>query len=73
MILDRVSYWESFIMKHTNKRNPIARQLLDSRYRSKVVPNKKKNNVSNWLEEWEDGETEQDVSADQELQSEHDD
>ena len=60
-------------MKHTNKRNPIARQLLDSRYNSKVVPNKRNNNVSNWLEEWEDGKTEQDASTNKELQSEHDD
>lgn len=60
-------------MKYTNKKNPIAKQLSSSRYRSRVVPNKKKNYDDNWLEEWEDAETEQDTRTDKNIQLESED
>lgn len=60
-------------MKYTNKNNPIAKQLGDSKYRSRVVPNKKKNHIDNWLEEWEDAETEQDTRTDKNIQLESED
>jgi len=60
-------------MKYTNKKNPIAKQLINNRYRSRVVPDKKQHSKGPRVEDWDDAETEQDFVTYEELQSEHQD
>lgn len=60
-------------MKYTNKKNPIAKQLTNNRYRSRIVPDKKQHSKGPRVEDWDDAETEQDFVTYEELQSEHQD
>ena len=60
-------------MKYTNKKNPIAKQLTNNRYSSRVVPDKKQHSKGPRVEDWDDAETEQDFVTYEELQSEHQD
>lgn len=57
------------------QRNPIAKHIRTPQYKSRVVPNKKKNHdpTYDWVDDmYEDrnAQTEQDTSPDEELQSE---
>ena len=61
------------IMKYTNKNNPIAKQLRYNKYRNRVVPSKKHNSKGARVEDWEDGETEQDTRATQNVQFDNED
>ena len=60
-------------MKYTNKKNPIAKQLTNSRYRSRVVPDKKQHSKGPRLEDWEDGQTEQDTRTFEDIQPDDED
>lgn len=60
-------------MKYTNKKNPIAKQLSNNRYRSRVVPDKKQHSKGPRLEDWEDGQTEQDTRAFENIQPDDED
>lgn len=60
-------------MKYTNKYNPIAKQLGSSKYRNRIVPDKKQHSKGPKIEDWEDGETEQDTRATQNVQLDYED
>lgn len=60
-------------MKYTNKKNPIAKQLTNNRYRSRVVPDKKQHSKGPRIEDWEDGQTEQDTRAFENIQLDDED
>lgn len=57
------------------KRNHIAKDLMSNKYRTRVIPNKKKEPLQLDLEEWleEDAQTEQTTGSDQDIQSESSD
>ena len=55
-----------------NKRNPIAKQIRNPSYRTRVVPNKRGvDETYDWVAEWmdEDGETTEDRREDKDVQS----
>ena len=60
-------------MKYTNKNNPIAKQLRYNKYRNRIVPSKKQHSKGPKIEDWEDGETEQDTRATQNVQLDNED
>ena len=60
-------------MKYINKNNPIAKELGSSKYRNRIVPNKKKHSKEPKIEDWEDAETEQDIRATQNVQFDNED
>ena len=60
-------------MKYTNKYNPIAKQLSYNKYRNRIVPSKKHSSKGARIEDWEDGETEQDTRATQNVQLDNED
>lgn len=60
-------------MKYTNKKNPIAKQLSNNRYRSRVVPDKKQHSKGPRLEDWEDGQTKQDTGTFENIQPDDED
>ena len=54
------------------KRNPIAKQIRNPSYRTRVVPNKRGvDETYDWVAEWmdEDGETPEDRREDKDVQS----
>lgn len=57
------------------KRNHIAKDLMSNKYRTRVIPNKKKEPIQLDLEEWleEDAQTKQTTGSDQDIQSESSD
>jgi hypothetical protein len=57
------------------KRNHIAKDLMSNKYRTRVIPNKKKEPLQLDLEEWleEDAQTKQTTGSDQDIQSESSD
>ena len=60
-------------MKYTNKNNPIAKQLRYNKYRNRIVPSKKQHSKGAKIEDWEDGETEQDIRTTQNVQLDNED
>jgi len=59
------------------KRNPIVRELHNTKYRNRIVPNKKKgyDETYDWvaeLYEEQDGKTEEDRRTDKTIQSDDD-
>ena len=60
-------------MKYTNKNNPIAKQLRYNKYRNRIVPDKKQHSKGPKIEDWEDGETEQDIRTTQNVQFDDED
>ena len=60
-------------MKYISKNNPIAKQLGSSKYRNRIVPDKKQHSKGPKIEDWEDGETEQNTRATQNVQLDNED
>tara|TARA_R100001509_G_scaffold157064_1_gene120862 strand:+ start:431 stop:652 length:222 start_codon:yes stop_codon:yes gene_type:complete len=73
MVSDGLSHWEYSIMKYTSKNNPIAKQLRYIKYRNRIVPSKKHSSKGAKIEDWEDGKTEQDTRATQNVQFDDED